>query len=282
MANPLYLYTMIQRAVTFAIRSRGIIFLFLCFSGCHSDETYSVKTESVTVDSLSQIVPLTGPLVKPQLYSRIKGLSSLPVAEAKSTFISAVLPAILVAKHEVEKMRIDLQRLREKKKWNATDSADYVEKRERFKGENIDDLIFRIGTLPNSIVLAQAAVESGWGQSRFFLEGNNLFGIWSYNSDEPRIAAGLNRLGKTIYIRSYSDISESIIHYFEVLGSANAYRNLRKARQEEEDPLVLLPNLKYYSERRTAYTDQLKAVIMQNNLLSYDQYQIDPKYLVPD
>lgn len=282
MANPPYLYPMIERGVTCAIRSRGIIFLLLCFLGCHSDETYSVRTETVIVDSLSQILPLTGPLVKPQLYSRIKGLSSLPVEEAKSTFISAVLPAILVAKHEVEKMRTEVQRLKEKKKWNATDSADYAQKKERFKGKDMDDLIFRIGTLPNSIVLAQAAVESGWGQSRFFLEGNNLFGIWSYNSDEPRIAAGLNRFGKTIYIRSYGDISASIIHYFEVLASANAYRSLRKARQKDEDPLVLLPHLKYYSERRTAYTDQLKAIILQNNLLSYDQYQIDPKYLVPD
>ena len=261
---------------------RGTLFLLVILFGCNSNETYSVATETVEVDSLSQVLLLTGPQVKPKLYTHVRGLASLPVAQAKETFISAVLPAILVAKHEIETMRTKMSQLKEKRKWEEADSAAYLEEQEKFKSKNLDDLIFRMGTLPNSIVLAQAAVESGWGKSRFFLEGNNLFGVWSYNSDEPRIAAGLNRMGKTIYIRSYENISESILHYFEVLGSAHAYRGLRKARQEETDPFLLLPHLKHYSERRTTYTNQLKAMILQNDLMMYDKFEIDPQYLVRD
>ena len=134
--------------------------------------------------------------------------------------------------------------------------------------------------MPNSIVLAQAAVESGWGQSRFFLEGNNLFGIWSFKRNEPRIAAGRARQGKTVYIRSYQDMSESIIHYFEILGSSSAYRSLRKARLETDDPLLLLSHLRNFSERRTSYTNQLRDVLTKNNLTQYDNYRIDPQYLV--
>jgi Bax protein len=140
-----------------------------------------------------------------------------------------------------------------------------------------------MGTLPNSIVLAQAAIESAWGQSRFFLEGSNLFGVWSYNPYEPRIAAARTRTNqKRIYLRSYPDMSESITHYFEILSKANAYRTLRKARMETSDPFKLLPHLQNFSERRTFYTNQLKKVIIRDNLTKYDQHQIDPQYFVEE
>lgn len=254
----------------------GAWFLF----SCNRKKTYTVRSEIVKIDSPNQILSLPDELVKPLLYTNISGLEQLPVPEAKEKFISAVLPAILVAKNEIETLRINIEGLNEKSAWNESDSSFYEETKNKYKAKDIDDLIFRIGTLPNSIVLSQAAIESGWGQSRFFLEGNNLFGIWSFNLNEPRMAAGLTRNGKTIYIRSYPDLSQSIIHYFEILGSANAYRSLRKARLETADPLGLLPHLKYFSERRNAYTDQLKEIIMRNNFIQYDNYRIDPEYLV--
>ena len=40
--------------------------------------------------------------------------------------------------------------------------------------------------IPTSIALAQAAKESGWGTSRFALEGNAIF--WSMDLEWPRIA----------------------------------------------------------------------------------------------
>lgn len=258
----------------------GLGVLAISVSGCRRNKTYSVRKEIIRLETPQQIVPLTEPSVKPLLYTNITGLGSLPVPEAKTRFISAVLPAILVARQEIETIRTKISVLQESADWNEEDSSFFIETEERFKASGIDDLILRIGTLPNSIVLAQAAVESGWGQSRFFLEGNNLFGIWSFNANEPRIAAGKSRQGKTIYIRSYNDISQSIVHYFEILGSSNAYRSLRKARLTTDDPLVLLPHLRNFSERRTAYTNQLKDVIVRNNLLQYDDYHIDPEYLV--
>lgn len=244
--------------------------------------TFTIQTETIKVESLNQIIPVADALVKPLLYTNVSGLERLPVAEAKAKFISTILPAILVAKHQIETVRIKIDELREKKYWNKKDSSFYLEIKNRYKAKDIDDLILRIGTLPNSIVLAQAAVESGWGQSRFFLQGNNLFGVWSFNTNEPRIAAGRARKSKTIYLRAYQNMSYSIVHYFEILGAASPYRGLRKARGEKTDPFELLPHLKNFSERRTRYTNQLKAVIIQNELTQYDHYQIDPKYLVMD
>lgn len=252
------------------------------FTGCEKKTTPKLVTEVVRVDSLEQIIPVSGPLVRPLLYTHVSGLDKLPGKTARDKFVAAILPSILVAKHHIEEIRNQLLLLRAKKTWEKSDSVFFMEMRTRYKGKSLEDMLARIGTLPNSIVLAQAAVESGWGQSRFFLEGNNLFGMWSFNRYEPRIAAGKTRGQKRIYLRSYMDISQSITHYFDILSKSWAYRGLRKARLETNDPQALLPHLKNFSERRGYYTRQLKKIIDANNFQQYDQYQIDPQYIVMD
>lgn len=242
-------------------------------------KSYRVKSLTVKVDSISQIELLEDSLVKPILYSHVAGLEKLPAERAKRTFISVVLPAVLVAKHNLREDSLKIAQLIGKRKWNENDSTFYLELKKQFKAKSPEHLLTRMGSLPNSIVLAQAAVETGWGQSRFFLEANNVFGIWSYNENEPRIQASRSRENTSIYVRSYENISESIADYFRTLGSARAYHSLRKARLETNDPFQLLPHLKYYSERRSAYTNQLKSVILQNDLTKYDHYKIDPRYL---
>jgi Bax protein len=244
--------------------------------------TYSLTTETIRIDSLDQIVPLDGELVKPILYTNVSGLSRLPVAQAKKKFIAAVLPAILVARHKIETTRTKIYALSEKQLWSKEDSLFFLDVQARYKAKNITDLLGRIGTLPTSIVLSQAAVESGWGQSRFFLEGNNVFGVWSFNSKEPRMPAKRGRNNKAIYLRTYPDIAQSVMHYFEILGSANAYKKLREERLVRTDPFDLIPHLRNYSERKISYTHQLKAMILQNELTRYDRYRIDPRYLIED
>ncbi len=256
--------------------------LALTFSGCNRHKSYHIKTTAVAVNSLKQIVLVSDSFVSPILYTHVSGLEYLPVRKAKTTFISAVLPSILVARHHVEENKRKLLFLKEKKSWEKEDSVFYQNLKARYKASSINDLHARMITLPNSVVLAQAAVESGWGQSRFFLEGSNLFGVWSFNQFEPRIAAAKTRSKKKIYLRSYKDMSESIVHYFEILGKARPYIPLRLARQTTEDPFQLLPHLKNFSERRSAYTRQLRKMIEVNNLTRYDRFQINPEFIYED
>ncbi|HEX6889275.1 MAG TPA: glucosaminidase domain-containing protein [Chryseolinea sp.] len=271
---------------------RPVAYLLLILAGMYAfvsivnrrdrTKTFSLTTETIRIDSIDQIRPLEGELVKPILYTNVSGLSRLPVSQAKKKFIAAVLPAILIARHQIETTRTKIFVLTNKRSWNKEDSTYYFEVKSKYKAKDIDDLMNRIGTLPNSVVLAQAAVESGWGQSRFFLEGNNVFGVWSFNSDEQRMPSIRGRKNKTIYLRTYPDIGQSVLHYFEILGTANAYQNLRKERLTRTDPFELIPHLRNYSERRTAYTNQLKAVILQNELTRYDRYRLDPDFLTED
>lgn len=254
--------------------------LLLLLAQCEN-KSPTLKITTVKVDSLSQIV-LIDSLVKPITYTHISGLDKEPVPRAKQLFISAILPSILIVKRQLEEERIKLIRLEEKRKWTTQDSTYYLDIKRRYKASNLDNLLMRMETIPNSIVIAQAALESGWGQSRFFLKGNNIFGMWSYNKDEPRIKAGLAREDKTIHVRAYADLSQSIRDYFETLGTARAYKGLRKALQKTQDPFELIPHLKYYSESRAEYVERLRKMITINNLTQYDSYQIDPQYLVEE
>lgn len=241
--------------------------------------TFGVRAETVKITNISQILPLTDRYVRPMLYTHVNGLGALPTAEAKQTFISAVLPAVLVARHELSMLRAQLLRLKETRRWSHADSVMFQLTAQRFRAHTLPELLARMGTLPNSVVLAQAAVESGWGQSRIFLEGNNLFGIWSFDPKEPRLAAGNTRGKRVIWLRSYNNMSESIVSYFEILSTSHAFKGLREARARTTDPVVLLPYLKNFSERRSAYTRQLKSMIQQNDLTRYDDYELDPEYL---
>jgi len=256
--------------------------LFLVFDGCHRSGRVSVKTETVLLDSLQQIEPLTTKLVKPRLYTNIYGLERLSRREAKKVFIAAILPSILVAKHEIEQRRKNIVFLSTKKEWNEADSVYYRDLKQRYKASDINDLLTRVGTLPSSIVLAQAAVESGWGTSRFFLKANNLFGVWSFDPKESRIPARKTRDKKPVYLRAYPDIAQSIVDYFEILARSRSYKNLRTARLQTANVYELLPHLRNYSERRGRYTRQLQSIIAKNNLTVFDQYEIDPAYLTED
>ncbi|MEQ9412647.1 MAG: glucosaminidase domain-containing protein, partial [Cyclobacteriaceae bacterium] len=198
----------------------------IAFTSCNEKQK-TLQITRVKVDSLSQIHIIKDSLVKPIVYTQIIDLGNQPIPKAKALFISAVLPSILITKHNLETERKKVHKLKEKEKWNKEDSIYYFNLEKQYKASDIENLLKRMSTVPNSIVLAQAAVESGWGKSRFFKEGNNIFGMWSYNRNEPRIKAGLKRASGPIHVRAYDDISQSIADYFKTLGSAHAYRELR-------------------------------------------------------
>jgi Bax protein len=259
-----------------------ILFLVCLLSGCDGDKTFRVRTQIVELDSLSQLEILQDSLVKPYLYTHVDGFDELPFHEAKPRFIAAVLPAILVAKHERETDQKKYKKLSEKKNWTKSDSILFSYLMKRYQVRSTDEPLIRMQTLPNSIVLAQAAVETGWGKSRFFTKAKNVFGIWSFSEKDSRIEANAKRGDKKVFLRSYPDMSGSIRDYFDVLSRSNAFRGLRIIRETTDNPFHLIPYLKNYSERKSKYTRLLKKIIEQNDLTRYDHYQIDPEFLIEE
>lgn len=206
------------------------------------------------------------------VYKNAIDLSSLEVQQKKQAFINMMLPSILIAKDQLEQEREKVMALNEKQADLTAAEQEYIDKLlKSYKCEHINDLLSRLYTHPTSIVLAQAAMESGWGTSRFYREANNVFGVWSYSSSEPRIKASEDRQGKAVYVKKYHSMPESILSYFKTI-ARGPYKSFRKEREKTQDISLLLPHLKVYSELGEEYVKRLKSLISFNRLEQYDTY----------
>ncbi len=148
----------------------------------------------------------------------------------------------------------------------------------KYKIKNIYDyekFIYRVDIIPPSLALAQAAIESGWGKSRFFKEANNIFGHWTY--DEKRgIVPQRREEGKKHLIRVFPTLQDSIIAYMRNLNSTNAYGDFRVRRKEQRtnDKLVdgysLSETMENYSGIGHKYVEILQSIIRKNKLKELD------------
>ena len=139
----------------------------------------------------------------------------------------------------------------------------------------IDELLLKVDVVPESLVLAQAANESGWGTSRFARQANNLFGVWCF-----RPGCGLTPLsrdeGLTHEVARYDSISDSINAYIHTINTNPAYINLRQIRAETRveaevmNGQALAEGLVNYSARGTDYVKEIQQLIRVNNLHEFN------------
>ena len=78
--------------------------------------------------------------------------------------------------------------------------------------------------LPVMLVIAQSAVESNWGRSRFAIEGNNYFGIREYNETEPHLHALEN---PSVMVKTYLTQCDSVNDYMELLTTHSIYESFQ-------------------------------------------------------
>lgn len=270
------------------MKFKEIVFIFssiliIAYASVHTIKTPPVlEIQTIHLDSVEKIIDINDSLVAPVLYDSLLIDPLAPVLVRKKQFINQVLPAILIVRYQMQQKSERVETILSQKAQNApvltTDSMFLDSLVQRYRATSYDNLLLRLKVHPNSLVLAQAAVESGWGMSRFASEGKNLFGVWTVPGD-PKIIKSLNNRGETpIFVKRYDTIAESIEHYFLTLGRHNAYRNFRRKRSEQEDVFEMIRELDKYSEQGEAYTLLLRKVIQWNNLQQYDSYTIDPAY----
>lgn len=152
---------------------------------------------------------------------------------------------------------------------------DSMAERYRVTADSIDARITalkgRLDVLPGALVIAQAAIESGWGTSRFAREGNNLFGEWCFQEGCGMVPQrrGANASHE---VRWFPGVTDSIRSYFRNLNSHPAYAGLRERRAEartagrEPSALDLAGGLNKYSERGAVYVEEVRTVIRANEL----------------
>ncbi len=176
-------------------------------------------------------------------------LWAISVQEKKKNFIERVLP-IIQKVHRANTLRYES---------SMKASAD-------------TKLLKALKPPPVSITLAQAAIESGWGTSRFFRKANNIFGVWAYGKNMPRIAAKKKRKGKTIWIKKYDSLEASIKDYYLNIGRSFAFKKFRSLNLKTQNPYKLVKELKMYSEKRALYSKELAQIIRFNNFTKYDSH----------
>ena len=142
----------------------------------------------------------------------------------------------------------------------------------------VEELLIRIDTVPPSLALAQAAVESGWGTSRFAVQANNLFGQWCYEKGCGLVPNQRNS-GANHEVAKFANVSDAVHSYTRNINTHSAYKDLRVSRaglRKDDETLsghILAEGLLRYSERGKDYVHELQAVIRINKLAPYDQHK---------
>ena len=204
------------------------------------------------------------------------------IQKRKNLFIQIILPLILA---ETNKIKIDRNKLftilnknnnsDREKKWLKVKLKQYG-----IKNNDLSTLKIRMDEVPTSLAIAQAAKETGWGTSRFALEGNALFGQWTYSGK------GIKPLntdsGKTHKVMKFKILKASIRAYYRNLNTHSGYKNFRKLRaelrdnEEKLDSLILVDRLDKYAATGKEYTRVLKKIIIQNSLKDFDDVKLLP------
>jgi len=221
-------------------------------------------------------------LVKPIYFTRLpKDLDSIKsTKKKKETFLKILLPLIVAENEKIENDREYLFKILkqndkpENKKWINKKYKEY-----KVTNRNINELIQKMDVIPISIALAQAAKESGWGTSRFALEGNAIFGQWTWKGD------GIEPLEKSSdqnhKILKFPLLRASVKAYITNLNSHNGYKDFRKKRfelREQNKPLIgqeLIDELDNYAQTGKEYTKVLRQIIDQNDLDEFETVEID-------
>lgn len=215
-------------------------------------------------------------------------LDELKVSNRKRLFLHTLAPTAMVALAEVAQERAELLPVIGRMEVNGCSLGKLVAEKvtprdcglepiekeflvdlsAKYRTENLDVLLNRVDVLPLSLILTQAAMESAWGTSRFVQEGNNIFGIWTWGS-EGMVPA--NRAsGMTHRVAAYDSLLDSVRAYLLMINRVSAYSTLREIRRETRDPLALINGLRYYSEKRELYVDDLRRIIRGNRMQRYD------------
>lgn len=279
---------------------KELVLVYLVFSGAiffmdgiqryHGDGKLSLKDERAMERRVARDVKLEDrpryTVIVPKTASEIlmerKGnyvysgelvrLADLSVGEKKRAFVGLLVPAIDAVERDLQWRRDVVERLaemetysRDEEKFLAGLYSSY-----RIKKGNIEELLSRMVMPPKSLIISQGALESGWGTSRFFREGNNIFGVWSYNTNEPRIAATTRSNGYTPHLKKYESLKGSVEDYVLLLARGESYRDLRGGMRRGESSTELARYLTMYSELREEYVKRVVSVIESNKLKELD------------
>lgn len=213
-------------------------------------------------------------------------LKQAPAGSArKNMFIGYLAPIVAEVNDEMRQRRAALLRVQgwfEAGKELDVASRDWLHRlsqRYRVKASEPSDqvagLLQRVDVIPVSLALAQGALESAWGTSRFALLGNNIFGKWCFKPG-CGIVPARRAAGATHEVAAYPNVAAAVRDYMHHLNSHPIYEELRRrramARSADRVPQGgdLAAGLDRYSAKGQQYVEIIRSVIRVNELARFD------------
>ncbi len=232
-------------------------------------------------------------------------LTKLPADFAKmqdhkkrqNLFLRALLPIVLIENRRIREQR-ELAQLLFESELPVQGSATHnwlknLAKKLRVHGDLTDPevralLLNRLDEIPPAMALAQSAIETGWGTSRFAMEGNSLFGQWTFKRSNGLKPSNRDS-DATHYVASFPTLRDSVRSYMRNLNIGHAYGEFREARamlraegtslQAEE----LAVYLHRYSQRGEKYVADLQRMIKSRHiafLTNVNLDRVEPKLVI--
>ncbi len=210
------------------------------------------------------------------------------LSESKKEFVKTLLPLIsyenqniLLERSKLENIKVFLDNNNTLSKsdlkfLNKISKKYRIKTVDKHKYDLLNELLDRVDIIPNSIVLAQAANESGWGTSRFAKEFNALFGEYTYNYSDGVVPL-LREEGKTHLVKAFDSLDKSVQSYFNNLNSHYAYNTFREVRKimREKNNFsnikLLIKELDSYAADIN-YIKTINAIIDVNKLNQFDAF----------
>jgi len=207
--------------------------------------------------------------------------------ERKQAFFEYMLPFAEEANDQILKERSEVERLmaeflrkgdlsgRGERRINELLEVYKFDSVDAFQEQTFKDLLSRVDEIPPSLALSQAALESGWGSSRFAREGYNLFGMWCY---EPGcgIVPSRRPTGKFYEVTRYDSPKDSFAAYINNLNTNRFYVAMRAIRRELRSSdgslngYELAEGLPGYSQEGYVYISKVQSLIQSNKLSRFD------------
>ena len=213
----------------------------------------------------------------PDYYYKIKNIQ-----KQKEVFANIMLPLIQNENKKILLLRKKIIKIfNDKNLLLNTKELEFLAKiAKNYKIKDIlnkKEYLIKIDKIPPSLALAQAAIESGWGKSRFVKEANNIFGHWEYSDNGLAPKSTYDHIKIAYSLKIFPSIEDSIRVYFRNLNRNLAYKEFREKRAEFRKKHKLFTGLdaadtlKNYSQLKDEYIKRLKNLIIYNKWIKYDK-----------
>ena len=250
----------------------------------------TVRLSASTIDQLFKDTDYNLKDVRKNKLVKPVSLSLLPkeikmienVQKRKDLFIQIILPLVIKENNNIRLDRKKLFSILNKSKNTRIEKVWLLKKFKQYGVVNKDlsTLKVRMDEVPISMAIAQAAKETGWGTSRFALEGNALFGQWTWSGEGIKPAGADD--DSTHKIMKFKVLQASVKAYQRNLNTHNSYKEFRSARAElrdqgkKLDSMILSKYLDRYAETGKKYVKILQLIIKQNQLTDFDDAKLLP------